>query len=76
MYAGILNHIGELLQTAGLYSQLLPDVQAPQPISKAEPRHPAEEIYSDHLYRSHSPLLSIRNIKLMVMDEDWNLDEK
>lgn len=34
VYAGILNHIGELLQTAGLYSQLPPDVQAPQPISK------------------------------------------
>ena len=37
------------------YSELPLDVQAPHRISKAEPIHPTEETYFDHLYLpSHS----------------------
>ena len=37
-----------------LYSEPLPDVQAPHSISKAEPSHPAEETHFSSLYsQSH-----------------------
>ena len=55
-----------------LYSESLPDVQAPHPISKAEPGHPAEETHFSRLYlrsRSfgHYP-------KFMTIGEGWNVD--
>uniref|UniRef100_A0A8C6KI56 Ig-like domain-containing protein n=1 Tax=Nothobranchius furzeri TaxID=105023 RepID=A0A8C6KI56_NOTFU len=54
------------------YSESLPNVRAPHPISKAEPGHPTEETHFGRLYprsRSfgHYP-------KLMTIGEDWDVD--
>ena len=55
-----------------LYSESLPDVRAPHPISKAEPGHPAEETHFSRLYSrsrsfGHYP-------ELMTIGEGWNVD--
>ncbi|TWW81618.1 hypothetical protein D4764_01G0014330 [Takifugu flavidus] len=54
------------------YSELLPDVQASHPISKAEPGHPAEETHFSRLYlRSRS---FGHHPTLMAIGEDWDVD--
>ena len=53
-----------------LYSESLPDVRAPHPISKAEPSHPAEETHFGRLYpRPHS---FGHYPELMTIGEGWN----
>ena len=56
-----------------LYSESLPDVRAPHPISKAEPGHPAEETHFSCLYSrsrsfGHYP-------KAVTVGEEWNVDQ-
>ena len=55
-----------------LYSESLPDVRAPHPISKAEPRHSSEEIHFEHLFpQSHS---FSHYPKLVTIGEGWDVD--
>uniref|UniRef100_A0A8C6PQA5 Nicastrin n=1 Tax=Nothobranchius furzeri TaxID=105023 RepID=A0A8C6PQA5_NOTFU len=54
------------------YSESLPNVRAPYPISKAEPGHPTEETHFGRLYpRSRS---FGHYLKLMTIGEDWDVD--
>ena len=55
-----------------LYSEPLPDVRAPHPISEAEPSHPAKKAHFGYLYwQSHC---FAHYPELMTIGESWKVD--